>query len=168
MKKILCLCLMLLLLIACSSEKDVKPKAAAVPAEPTAAAPEAPARVTSLSGEYVLTETQSKKTKANTLEYTCQTIHTYTLQFFSGQAVRYMAKTDVSMDPPAEGMMCQSKLYNVDITGTYEVKDGSSVTLTFSPSDKKLPWVHKNIMLLRLNDINTLAIVYNGSEFRKQ
>jgi len=164
----MCLCLTLSLLIACSSEKDVKPNPAAAPTAQTATAREAPAPTTNLSGEYVLTETQSNKTKVTTQEYTCQTTHTYTLQFFNGQAVRYMAKTDVNMDPPSENMMCFSKLYNVDITGTYEVKDGSSVKLTFSPSDKKLPWVRNNIMLLRLNDINTLAIVNNGSEFRKQ
>lgn len=168
MKKLLCLCLMLFLLVACSSEKDVKPDPTAAPATETTAVPAAPESVTSLSGEYVLTETESKKTKAGNQEYTCRTTHTYKLQFINDNMVRYTAKTDQSIDPPAEGMMCFSKLYNVDVTGTYEIKDGRSVTLTFSSSDAKMPWVHKNVMLLKLNDIHALEIVHNGSEFRKQ
>jgi hypothetical protein len=81
---------------------------------------------------------------------------------------RQQAKTDQSIDPPVEGAVCSTKLYNVDVTGTYEIKDGSSVTLTFSPSEGKMPRVHKNIMFWRLKDINALVIVNNGSEFRKQ
>ncbi len=168
MKKTLCLCLMLSLLIACSSEKDAKPNPSPASATQTVQAPAAPEPATSLSGEYVLTETNSKKTKVGSQEYTCQTTHTYTLQFISDQSVRYTAKTDVSMDPPENNAACASKLYNVDVTGTYEIKYGSSVTVTFSPSAGKMPWVSKDVMLLKLKDTNTLEIVYNGSVFRKQ
>ncbi|MEE9911508.1 MAG: hypothetical protein K4571_07265 [Deltaproteobacteria bacterium] len=168
MKKILCLCLMLSLLVACSSEKDVKPNPAASPAAPDAAAPAAPEPMTGLSGEYVLTETSAKKTKWDKQEYTCHVTHTYTLQFIDDQMVRYTAKTDQSIDPPAEGMMCFTKLYNVDTTGTYKIKDGTSVMLTFAVPEGKMPWVHKNIMLLRLKNASALEIVNNGSEFRKQ
>jgi len=166
-KKILCLCLMLSLLVACSSEKDAKPNPAAAPATPTAAAPAAPEPMTSLSGKYVLTETHDKKTKASNQEYTCKITHTYTLLFIDDRMVRYTAKTDQSIDPPLEGALCFTKMYNVDITGPYKIKDGS-VTLTFSLPEGKMPWVHKNIMLLKLKDANTLEIVHNGSEFRKQ
>ncbi|PKN50659.1 MAG: hypothetical protein CVU55_15980 [Deltaproteobacteria bacterium HGW-Deltaproteobacteria-13] len=167
-KKILCLCLMLSLLVACSSEKDVKPNPAAAPAMETAVAPEASAPITSLSGEYVLTETNATKTKPGGQEFACRTTHTYKLMFINDNVVRYTANTEQSIDPPAEGVMCQSKLYNVDVTGTYEIKNGNTVTLAFSPSDGKLPWVDKNILLLRLKNTNALEIVYNGSEFRKQ
>jgi hypothetical protein len=159
---------MLSLLVSCSSEKDAKPNSAAAPATQITAAPEAPAPVTSLSGEYVLTDSNTRKKKWGKQEYTCQITHTYTLLFIDGQTVRYTAKTDQSIDPPEEGVMCIEKLYNVNVTGAYEIKNGSSVTLTFSPSEEKMPWVHKNIMLLGLKDANTLAIVHNGSEFRKQ
>ena len=168
MKKFLCLCLMLSLFIACSSEKNAKPNPAAAPELETAAAPTTSAPVTSLSGEYVLKETQSKKTKAGGEEITCTTTHTYTLTFINDTAVHYTAKTDVSLDPPAEGMMCQSKLFNVDETGTYEIKDGSSVKMTFSAGEKKLPWVHNNVMVLKLNNANSLELFNNGFQFRKQ
>ena len=88
--------------------------------------------------------------------------------FINDSVVRYTAKTDQSMDPPVEGAMCQSKLYNVDVTGTYEIKDGRFVKLTFSPSDGKMPWVHKDVMSLKLNNINSLEIFHNGAAFRKQ
>jgi hypothetical protein len=167
MKKLLCLYLLLSLLIACSSEKDAKTKPTAVPAMQTATAPAAHETINSLSGEYILSQTDSKKTKVGSQEYTCQTAHTYTLQFTGSSMVRYTAKSNQSIDPPAEGMMCASKLYNVDITGTYEIRVGRVVALTFSSEDK-VPWVHKGIMLLSLKDANTLAIEYNGSEFHKQ
>jgi len=167
-KKFLCLCLMLSLLVACSSEKDVKPNPATATETQMAEAPGAPVSVTSLSGEYVLSETNSNKVKPGGQEFTCRTTHTYKLMFINDNTVRYTANTEQSIDPPAEGMMCQSKWYNVDETGNYEIKYGSIVTLTFSPSDGKMPWVHKNIMLLKLKDANTLEISANGSEFRKQ
>ena len=165
MKKSLFLFLLLSLFVACSSEKDTNPGPA--PAKQSAVAPAVHEAITSLSGEYVLTETDSKKTKVGTQEYTCQTTHTYTLQFISNETVRYMAKTTQSIDPPEEGMMCASKLYNVDVTGSYEIKYGKSVTINFSSSGK-IPWVDKGVMLLRLIDANTLEIVYNGSKFQKQ
>lgn len=168
MKKILCLCLMLSLLVACSSEKDTKPNPAAAPAVETAAVPSAPEPITSLSGEYVLTETESKKTKLGTEEITCTTTHTYTLVFISDTLVRYTAKTDQSMDPPADNMVCFAKLYNVDETATYEIKDGRSVTMTFSAGEQKMPWVHNNVMILKLNNINSLEIFHNGAKFIKQ
>ncbi len=169
MKKLLCLCLCLalFLLVACSSEKEAKPPAAATPPKHGLEEPVLPEPISSLSGEYVFAETISKKTKVGDQEYTCQTTHTYTLRFSDGQTVRYTAKTDQSIDPPTEGMMCQSKLYNVDTSGTYEIKH-NVVTLTFSPSEGKMPWVDKNVFLLRLKDANTLEIVYNGSKFQKQ
>jgi len=168
MKKMLYLCLVLCLLVACSSEKDAKPSSAAAPVLETAAAPSAPAPVTSLSGDYVLTQTESKKTKLGGQEITCNTTYQYTLQFINDTMVRYTAKTDQRIDPPAENMMCAAKIYNTDVTGTYEIKDGRSVTLTFAASEEKIPWVHKNIMLLSLKNANALAIIHNGSEFRKQ
>jgi len=168
MKKFLCLCFILSLLVACSSEKDAKPSPAGAPAVETAAAPPAPAPITSLSGEYVLTETESKKTKLGTQDITCTTTHTYTLKFISDNIVRYTAKTNQSMDPPADNMVCMSKMFNVDETGTYEIKDGRSVQMTFSTGEKKLPWVHKDVMSLRLNNANSLEIFNNGSKFTKQ
>ncbi|MEN6373196.1 MAG: hypothetical protein ABFD75_00275 [Smithella sp.] len=167
MKKFLLLCLLPSLLIACSSEKDAKPNPAAAPAMQTAAAPAAQEPITSLSGEYVLTQTESKKTKVGDQEYTFQTTHTFTLQFTGSSMVRYIAKSNQTIDPPAEGMMLQTKLYNTDTTGTYEIRVGKVVAVTFSSSEK-LPWVEKGVLLLRLKDANTLEIVYNGSEFRKQ
>ena len=168
MKKILCLCLVLSLLVACSSEKDAKPNPAATSATETAAAPAAPEPITSLSGEYILTETNANQEKPAGQEFRCVTTHTYKLMFMNYNRVQYTAKSEQTIDPPAEGMMCQSKWYNVDVTGNYEIKDSLFVTLTFSPSDGKLPWVHKNIMSLKLKDENTLEIFANGSEFRKQ
>lgn len=166
MKNFLCLCLMLSLFVACSSEKNDKPKAASV--TQTAAAPAAPEPITSLSGEYILTETNATKTKPSDQEFTCQTTHTYKLMFINENMVRYTANTEQSIDPPAEGMMCQSKWYNVDETGTYEIKDGRSVKMTFSAGEKKMPWVHNNIMILQLNNINSLEIFHNGAKFQKQ
>jgi hypothetical protein len=159
---------MLSLIVACSSEKDAKPNPSAAPSTETAVAPAAPVPITSLSGEYILTETEPKKTKAGSQEVTCTTTHTYKLMFINDSVVRYTAKTDQSIDPPTEGAMCQSKLFNVDETGTYEIKDGSSVKMTFSAGEKKLPWVHNNIMILKLNDINSLEIFHNGAIFQKQ
>lgn len=159
---------MLSLLVACSSEKDAKPNSAAAPAVETAASTSAPELITSLSGEYVLTETESKKTKLGSEDVTCTTTHTYKLKFINDNMVQYTAKTDQSIDPPVEGAMCQSKWFNVDETGTYEIKDGRSVTMTFSAGDKKLPWVHNNIMILQLNNINSLEIMHNGAKFIKQ
>ena len=82
-KKFLCLCLMLSLFVACSSEKDAKPNPETSPAMENAAAPAAPEAITSLSGEYVLTETEPKKTKAGSQELTCTTTHTFKLSFIT-------------------------------------------------------------------------------------
>jgi hypothetical protein len=168
MKKLLCLCLMLSLLVACSSEKDAKPNPAAAPELETAAVPTASEPITSLLGEYILSQTESKKTKVGSEEVTCNTTHTYTLMFINDNTVQYTAKTDLSMDPPMENMMCASKIFNVDVSGTYEIKDGLFVKLIFSPSDGKMPWVHKDVMSLKLNNINSLEIMHNGAKFQKQ
>lgn len=170
MKKFLCLCLLFFAMVACSSEKDTKPNPANTPAVSAVEAPEAQGPVTRLSGEYVLTETVSKKTKIGSEEYTCQTTHTYTLVFGGGDTVQYTAKTDQSIDPPAENenMMCFSKRYNVDVSGSYEIKDGRTVTLIFPPSGEKIPWVDKGVMALRLKSADALEIIHNGSLFRKQ
>lgn len=166
MKKSLFLLLLLSFFVACSSEKDAKPNPTAVPAKQTVAAP-AVEPITSLSGEYILAQTDSKKIKSGDQEYTFQTTHTFILQFTGNSMVRYIAKSNQTSDPPAEGMMLQTKFYNTDITGTYEIRAGRVVALTFSSEDK-IPWVHKGIMLLRLKGADTLEIEYNGSQFRKQ
>lgn len=168
MKKLLCLCLMLFLIVACSSEKDAKPNSTGSPAMKTEEAPAAPEQITSLSGEYVLVQTESKKTKMGDQEITCSTTHTYTLVFINDNTVRYKAKTDQRMEPPMEGAMCFSKLHNVDVTGTYKTKDNLFVTLNFALAGGKIPWVHKDIMSLQLNNVNSLEISHNGAKFLKQ
>ena len=168
MKKILCLCLMLSLIVACSSEKDAKPNASASPAVQTAAAPAAPEAITSLSGDYVLTQADSHKMKAVTPELTCTNTHTFKLSFITNNSVHYTAKSEQTIDPPTEGVMCQAKLYNADVIGTYNIKDGRVVEIRFSTSDGKIPWVDNGYLPLKLNDINSLEIFANGSKFIKQ
>lgn len=168
MKKFLFLCLMLSLIVACSSEKDAKPNPSAAPAMETTAAPPAPEAITSLSGDYVLTQSDSAKPKNLNQELTCTTTHTFKLSFITNNSVHYTAKSEQRIDPPTEGVMCMAKLYNADEIGTYNIKDGRVVEIRFSPSDKKIPWVDKGYMPLKLNDINSLEIFANGSEFRKQ
>jgi len=165
MKKILCLCLLLFLIVACSSEKDAKPNSQAAPAPQTAAAPEA---ITSLSGDYVLTQTDTAKTKNLSQELTCTTTHTFKLSFINNNTVHYTAKSEQTIDPPTEGVMCQAKLYNADEIGTYNIKDGRFVEIRFSASDKKIPWVHNGYLPLKMDNINELEIDANGSKFVKQ
>jgi hypothetical protein len=168
MKKILCLCLLLSLLVACSSEKDAKPNSATAPETVTAAAPAAPEVVTSLSGDYVLTQSESHKTKNIKPELTCTTTHTFKLTFINDNTVHYTAKSEQSIDPPTEGVACMAKLYNADEVGTYNIKDGRIVEIRFSPSDKKIPWVDKGYLPLKMDNINELEIFANGSKFVKQ
>ncbi|HNZ64586.1 MAG TPA: hypothetical protein PKJ10_02010 [Smithella sp.] len=165
MKKILCLCLLLFLIVACSSEKDAQPNSPAAPAPQTAAAPEA---ITSLSGDYVLTQTDSAKTKNLSEELTCTTTHTFKLSFITNNSVHYTAKSEQTIDPPTEGVACMAKLYNADEIGTYNIKDGRVVEIRFSPSDKKIPWVDKGYLPLKLDNINELEIFANGAKFVKQ
>mgnify|MGYP000994322573 CR=1 FL=1 len=165
MKKILCLCLLLSLIVACSSEKDAKPNSPAAPVPQTAAAPEA---ITSLSGDYVLTQSDSVKMKNTNPELTCTTTHTFKLSFITNNSVHYTAKSEQSIDPPTEGVMCMAKLYNADEIGTYNIKDGRVVEIRFSPSDKKIPWVEKGYLPLKMDNINELEIFANGSKFVKQ
>ncbi len=165
MKKILCLCLLLFLIVACSSEKDAQPNSPAAPAPQTAAAPEA---ITSLSGDYVLTQTDSAKTKNLSEELTCTTTHTFKLSFITNNSVHYTAKSEQTIDPPTEGVACMAKLYNADEIGTYNIKDGRIVEIRFSPSDKKIPWVDKGYLPLKMDNINELEIFANGAKFVKQ
>jgi hypothetical protein len=168
MRKLLCLCLMLSLIVACSSEKDAKSNASASPATQTAAAPLAPEAITSLSGDYVLTQSDTGKTKNLSQELTCTTTHTFKLSFIANNSVHYTAKSEQTIDPPTEGVACMAKLYNADVIGTYNIKDGRVVEIRLSPSDGKIPWVDNGYMPLKLNDINSLEIFANGSKFIKQ
>ena len=165
MKKILCLCLLLSLIVACSSEKDAKSNSPAAPASQTAAAPEA---ITSLSGDYVLTQSDSHKTKNLIQELTCTTTHTFKLSFITNNSVHYTAKSEQKIDPPTEGVACMAKLYNADEIGTYNIKDGRVVEIRFSSSDKKIPWVDKGYLPLKMDNINELEIFANGAKFIKQ
>ena len=72
------------------------------------------------------------------------------------------------IDPPTEGVACMAKLYNADVIGTYNIKDGRIVEIRFSTSDGKIPWVDKGYLPLKLNDINSLEIFANGAKFIKQ
>jgi len=168
MKKILYLCLLLSLIVACSSEKDAKPNSPAAPASQTAAAPAAPEAITSLTGDYVLTQADTVKMKNTDPELTCTTTHTFKLSFITNNSVHYTANSEQTIDPPTEGVACMAKLYNVDEIGTYNIKDGRVVEIRFSPSDKKIPWVDKGYFPLKLNDVNTLEIFANGAKFIKQ
>jgi hypothetical protein len=165
MKKILCLCLLLSLIVACSSEKDAKPNSPAAPAPQTAAAPEA---ITSLSGDYVLTQADSVKMKNTNPELTCTTTHTFKLSFITNNSVHYTAKSEQKIDPPTEGVACMAKLYNADEIGAYNIKDGRVVEIRFSSSDKKIPWVHKGYLPLKMDNINELEIFANGAKFVKK
>ncbi len=168
MKKFMCLCLILSLIVACSSEKDAKPNPSATPAMQTTSAPPAPEAITSLSGDYVLTQSDSHKIKNTDPELTCTTTHTFKLSFITDNSVHYTAKSEQTIDPPKEGVMCMAKLFNADEIGTYNIKDGRVVEIRFSPSDKKIPWVDKGYLPLKLNNINSLEIFANGARFVKQ
>ncbi len=168
MKKFLCLCLMLSLIVACSSEKDAKPNTSAAPAMETTAAPPAPEAITTLTGDYILTQADSVKMKNTNPELTCTTTHTFKLSFITNNSVHYTAKSEQTIDPPTEGVACMAKLYNADEIGTYNIKDGRVVEIRFSPSDKKIPWVDKGYLPLKMDNINELEIFANGSKFVKQ
>lgn len=165
MKKFLFLCLILSLIVACSSEKDAKSNPSAAPAPQTAAAPEA---ITTLTGDYILTQADSVKMKNTNPELTCTTTHTFKLSFITNNSVHYTAKSEQTIDPPTEGVACMAKLYNADEIGTYNIKDGRVVEIRFSPSDKKIPWVDKGYLPLKMDNINELEIFANGSKFVKQ